>query len=658
VQRDIRDTKLYAEAERIFADIRKPGTREITDISEIRSSPDGRHAVFSGVVTNELQGPPTTRVCQVDLGSGVTQILTSGENSDRSPKYSPDGRHLAFLSDRHRAGDFQLYILDPQTGLTRSTPHVDGWVEYLHWSPDGKRVLLGVAGHGADIAGGQGAVRSEQLPEGIPSWMPQVETGRESYRWRRVWIYTVATNQVRCLAIQSQNTWEATWCGDDHVVSVSSPEPDEGCWYTAHLVITEIATLRVRELYVPRDQLGCLSASPTGKTVAIVEAVCSDRWIVAGSLLLIDVGSSQVTRIDTHEVDITHTEWRSDRLLLAAGHRGLSTVIALYDTGAGRLSEVWASQEISTGGRYASVSGLNELGDCVLGGESFLSPPQISVIRNRQYRAITSFAWGPFDHLKAVECVVPLMWNSLDGLDIQGWLIKPKKKSPLPMIMNIHGGPVALWRPSWLGRGAVLPMLLERGYAVFLPNPRGSSGRGQEFIRKVVGDIGGADTHDYLSGIDALLQKGIIDVSRLGVMGGSYGGFMTSWLITQDRRFSAAVAIAPHTNQVTEHLLSNIPHFVKLFLSDSYTNPGGKYFQRSPIMYANRVRTPTLNICGLLDRCTPPTEAMQFHSALLENKVESVLLSYPEEGHGIRKLPAAIDFAARVVSWFEGHIPA
>ena len=133
---------------------------------------------------------------------------------------------------------------------------------------------------------------------------------------------------------------------------------------------------------------------------------------------------------------------------------------------------------------------------------------------------------------------------------------------------------------------------------------------------------------------------------------------MTSWLITQDQRFSAAVAIAPHTNQVTEHLLSNIPHFVKMFLSDSYTNPGGKYFQRSPIMFADKVKTPTLNICGLLDRCTPPTEAMQFHSALLENKVESVLLSYPEEGHGIRKLPAAIDFAARIVSWFEGHMPA
>jgi dipeptidyl aminopeptidase/acylaminoacyl peptidase len=156
-------------------------------------------------------------------------------------------------------------------------------------------------------------------------------------------------------------------------------------------------------------------------------------------------------------------------------------------------------------------------------------------------------------------------------------------------------------------------------------------------------------------------RRGIQRESRRqgwGVTGGSYGGFMTSWLITQDSRFAAAAPVAPVTNQVTGHLISNIPHFVALFLADTYTNPGGKYFQRSPIMHAHKVKTPTLNICGALDRCTPPEEAVQFHNALLENRVKSVLITYPEEGHGIRKLPAAIDYAARVVAWFEEHMPA
>jgi len=201
-------------------------------------------------------------------------------------------------------------------------------------------------------------------------------------------------------------------------------------------------------------------------------------------------------------------------------------------------------------------------------------------------------------------------------------------------------------------------MLLKHGYAVFCPNPRGSTGRGQDFIRHVVGDMGGADAHDCLSGLDYLVRQGLADPKRLGITGVSYGGFMTAWLITQDSRFAAAVPVAPITNQVTEHLISNIPHFVSLFLADSFSNLAGKYFQRSPIVHARKVKTPTLNICGALDRCTPPEEAVQFHNALLETGARSALVTYPEEGHGIRKFPAVIDFTARVVSWFEEHMPA
>jgi dipeptidyl aminopeptidase/acylaminoacyl peptidase len=291
-------------------------------------------------------------------------------------------------------------------------------------------------------------------------------------------------------------------------------------------------------------------------------------------------------------------------------------------------------------------------------GESFLRAPEIAVIRRGEYLPARSFDLGYAEQAKAIENVERVSWKAPDGLEIQGWLLRPSRTGPHALVVNIHGGPVWHWRPFWFGRGSVaVLMLVKRGYAVFLPNPRGSAGRGQEFARQVLGDMGGADTYDYLSGLDHLVEKGVADPRRLGVTGGSYGGFMTSWLITQDSRFAAAVSVAPVTNQVTQHLISNIPHFVALFLEDTYNNPNGKYFQRSPIMHAQKVKTPTLNICGALDRCTPPEEAMQFHNALLENGVNSVLVTYPEEGHGIRKFPAAIDFAARLVSWFQEHMP-
>jgi dipeptidyl aminopeptidase/acylaminoacyl peptidase len=533
---------------------------------------------------------------------------------------------------------------------------VEGWVEYLHWSPDGKRILLGVAGHGADIAGGQGAVTSKQVADELPSWMPAVETGDESYRWRRVWVYEVATNSVRPVSKPDSNIWEASWCGNEAYAAVVSPGSGEGLWYSARLALVEIETGSSRELYAPRDQLGWPAVSPSGKLLAIVEALCSDRWIVAGDVRLIETVSGKIHRLDTHGVDITYTEWRSDRTLLLAGHRGFETVIGLYDASSGTFTEVWSSQEISTGGTYVAVSGLNETGDCVLVGEGFLQAPEIAVIRRGKYNSIKSFDLGYVDQIKLIESVERLTWKAPDGLEIQGWLLLPKGKAPHPLVLNVHGGPVWQWRSMWLGRRAVILMLIKRGYAIFFPNPRGSSGRGQGFARPVKGDMGGAETGDHLSGLDYLTERGLADPARLGVTGGSHGGFMTSWLITQDPRFAAAVSESPITNQVSGHLIGNIPHFVTLFLADQYNRAGGKYFERSPIMYAHRVKTPTLNVCGALDRCTPPEEAVQFHNALTENGVESALVTYPEEGHGVRKWPAAIDCAARVVAWFEEHM--
>lgn len=659
MQKDIRETALYREAEALYKTLRQPGTGQISDATELHVSPDGQHAVFAGTLIDTLEGAPPARVCQVDLTSGNTRVLTFGPNTDRLPKYSPDGRQVAFLSDRHKAGDFQLCLLDPASGAARSTPSVKGWVEYLHWSPDGTRILLGVAGHGADISGVQGAVTSKQVAEGVPSWMPAVENGDESYRWRRAWVYELATDRVRQVSPKESNVWEAVWCGNDALAAVVSPGPGEGLWYNAHLHIVEIETGNSREIYTPKNQLGRPAASPSGTHLAIVEAICSDRWFVAGELRVIDATSGRVQYVDTGGVDITYTEWRSDRQLLLAGHRGFETVVGLRDAASGAFTEVWASRDLTTGGFYVAVSGFNETGDCALVGESFVRALEIAVIRHGEYSTVKSFDLGYAEHAKAIEAAECVTWQAPDGLEIQGWLLRPRGKGPYPLVMNVHGGPVWHWRPTWLGRrSAPVLMLLKRGYAIFFPNPRGSSSRGQDFARYVLGDMGGADTHDYLSGLDHLVEEGIADPERLGVTGISYGGFMTAWLIAHDSRFAAAVPVAPITNHITQHLISNIPHFVALFLADTYTSPGGKYFQRSPIMHAQKVKTPTLSICGALDRCTPPEEAVQFHNALLENGVRSVLVTYPEEGHGVRKFPAAIDYAARVVAWFEEHMPA
>jgi len=661
VKRDIRDTPLYREAEELYSAVVRPASGQISDVSELHVAPNGRSAVVTGALVHALVGAAYSRIAQVDITTGDTRVLTFGPNTDRSPKYSPTGARLAFLSDRHEAGDFQLFLLDVASGAARAAARVDGWVEYLHWSPSGRRILLGVAGFGADVAGAQGAITSKAMrEERPPSWMPSIEYGGDARRWRRAWVYEPDTDQVQPVGAPSLNVWEAVWCGEDALAAIVSPGPGEGLWYTANLQLIDIASGRGRTVFESDDQLGWPACSSSGRYAAIVEAVASDRGIVAGDLHVIEPSSNRTWRVDTRGVDVTHGEWQSERHLLVAGHRGFETVVGVYDVESGMFSESWASAEVTGSGRYLTVSGGSTIGEFCFVAESFLRASEIGEVRRGNYRTVRSFDIGYAEEALAIERLEQVRWSAADGLEIHGWLVAPAGRSPYPLVMNVHGGPVWQWRPACLARPRSMPllMLLKQGYAVFLPNPRGSSGRGQEFARRVKGDINGGDAADLLSGLDHLVATDIADPTRIGVTGVSYGGGMTSWLITQDSRFAAAVPVSPHTNQVTEHLLSNIPHFVSLFLADHYRNPAGRYFERSPIMHAHNASTPTLNICGALDRCTPPEEAMQFHNALLENGAKSVLVTYPEEGHGVQKWPAAVDYAARVAGWFLEHMPA
>jgi dipeptidyl aminopeptidase/acylaminoacyl peptidase len=658
---DIRGTALYRQIAAMCERLRQPGSGQVSDATEPHVSPDGRYVVFAGTLMDSLSGQAPTRICRLDLYSAEMRVLTFGPKTDRLPKYSPDGRWVAFLSDRDQQGDFQLHLLDLSSGAVRRAPSAEGWVEYLHWSPDGQRILLGVAGHGADVAGAQGAIRSARVRESAPAWMPIVHTANDNACWRRAWVYELRTNCMRRVSGDDQNVWEANWCGNSAIVAIVSPGAAEGLWYSARLVRIDCETSSSRELYAPAEQLGWVSASSSGRHIAVVEALCSDRGIVAGDLRLIDASSGVVRHVDTRGIDISCTEWRSERNLLLAGHRGFESVVALYDVDANVLTEVWSDDELTTAGRYLSVTGLNSTGDCVLVSEGYTRAPQIAVIRAGEHRAVKSLDLGYADEAKCIGAVERLCWLAPDGREIQGWLLQPESSGPRPLVLDIHGGPVWHWRPRWLGRTATglhALTLLKHDYAVFFPNPRGSGGRGQAFARLVTGDLGGADMHDHLSGLDYLVARGTADPQRLGVTGGSYGGYMSSWLITQDSRFAAAVPVAPVTNRVSQYLLGNLPQFATLFLADRYDNPNGKFFQRNPIMYAHKVRTPTLTIAGALDRCTPAEEALQFHNALLQHGAESALVVYPQEGHGVRQYPAIIDYAARVAGWFIRHMPA
>jgi len=660
VNRDLRDTPLYRQVEDHFRRALEPAFGRISDAADPVPSPDGRRIAFTGSKLEKLEGTPTTRICLADAAEGTFEEVTAGPNDDRLPRWSPDGTVLAFVSDRAQKGRHQLYLLEAgRVGEARPAPAVDGTIEDLSWSPDGSQILLGVAGVGAELAGVHGSGSTKKADEELPPWIPEVEAGPDENSWRRVWIFDVGSRQVRPVSREGLNVWEAVWCGPGRIAGIVADGPAEDTWYEAPLALIDAGSGKESILYRSDRQLGFLAASPSGRRLAVIEAICSDRLVMAGDLLLVDPDTGDATRVESAGVDVTHAVWRDEARLLFIGFRGMDLVVGELDPGAGANAsrELWSSHE-SSGFYEPRVQPAGPDG-FALTLQSYDRYPEVVVVEGGQARTVVSLSHEGSRYVRGIaERLDRVSWTAPDGLEIDGLLARPDRDGPFPLVTNVHGGPVSARVNTWGMSGQLTPLLVSRGYAVFFPNPRGSSGRGQAFAEMVYGDMGGGDARDILAGIDALVERGMADRERLGVMGGSYGGFMSAWLVTQDERFAAAVAYSPVTDWYSQHLTSNIGHWDRLILGEDLQKPGGEYFKRSPIAFARRARTPTLLTAGSVDRCTPPGQAREFYQALLENGVETELAIYPGEGHGVRKLPATIDWVARTVAWFERHMPA
>ncbi|MGH9931936.1 MAG: S9 family peptidase, partial [Pyrinomonadaceae bacterium] len=294
------------------------------------------------------------------------------------------------------------------------------------------------------------------------------------------------------------------------------------------------------------------------------------------------------------------------------------------------------------------------LGDSVHPPEMFTAK-SIEVLRTvgTQVRRLTSHN----DALtRAFSPVEPeeLKFKSFDGLPVQGWLIKPigwREDRKYPLILSIHGGPHGMYGYAF---NPTFQVYAARGYAVLYLNPRGSSGYGQKFSDGTLSEWGGGDYKDLMAGVDEALRKYTwIDNERIGVTGGSYGGFMTNWIITQTPRFKAAVSVASLSNLVSFYSTSLYQDLIHAefggFPWDNYE----QLWQWSPLRYVKQAQTPTLFIHGEQDNDVHITQAEEMYTALKRRGVESVLVRYPREGHGLREPKHRVDALERTLSWFD-----
>jgi dipeptidyl aminopeptidase/acylaminoacyl peptidase len=223
----------------------------------------------------------------------------------------------------------------------------------------------------------------------------------------------------------------------------------------------------------------------------------------------------------------------------------------------------------------------------------------------------------------------------------------------VPLITWVHGGPAWLYTHTSYVTSRGLQMFAGAGYAVFLPNPRGSAGWGVEFLELNIGDFGGKDYEDIISGIDALVGQGIADPERLGIGGWSYGGFMTAWAITQTSRFKAAMAGAAIINWRSFHGAAHIGLWDRVSLRANPYEPGNVYDTHSPITFVSQVSTPTLILHGENDRIVPVDQGYELFRALKDHGVPVEMAIYPREGHGISERPHQLDRMRRWLEWFQ-----
>jgi dipeptidyl aminopeptidase/acylaminoacyl peptidase len=637
---------MAVETERTVAVTRELAMR-VRRPDEIDVSSDGTRIAFTVVSQFAAKGGAQETSLWLIDGAGEPTQATSG-HVDSVPRLSPDGTFLAFASDRVEEGRMALHVLDDSRAEPRPLGEISGSVEAIRFSPDGSELLVLAADLGADRAGVQTATRIET--QGAEADDPRIV--RPARHWRRLYRVQVESGETREVGPEGVNVWEFDWPGEARAVALCSDEPSESAWYDAYVALLDLEARTARRLYQPEWQVQAVRLSPDGARAAFVEGLASDREVVSGTVRVLELDGGEARELAPAEA--SWLEWRDDESLWFCGWKGMAQrcgTIALD----GAINDLYGG-DVLLGARFqprAAVGGGRVLAVREAPGE----PAELVELAEREARPLTALNEELAPPLRSIEHE-RFTWTSFDGLEIEGHLLRPRARSgeALPLVVIVHGGPTgASGFEAFPLRGEPVS-LASAGYAVLLPNPRGSVGRGHDFAQANLGDMGGGDLKDVLAGVDALVDAGIADTERVGVMGGSYGGFMAAWAVTQTDRFAASVAVSCVSHWLSFHLTTNIGQFDVLFLAADPYDPDGEYAARSPVLHASRCRTPTLIVHGEKDLCTPLGQAQELYQALVEAGCETELVIYAREGHGTLEWDHQIDLDGRIRGWFDRHL--
>lgn len=625
----------------------------LVSIGSPQPSPDGARVVYPLGRVDYGAVRRSSEIVVARLPGGEVEQTWNGS----SPAWSPDGRLVAYLAPRD--GQPGIWIRDLAARADRflvATPQTDAWLgrganKNFAWSPDGRWIAYVAT---------TPAARPASDVQAFSRIMFKTRTGFTDGRRTHVWLVPAAGGEPRLLTPGGYDEHSVAWAPDSRRIAfVSDRSEDPDNTFSNDLFTLDVTTGSLARLTDTPSAEFLPVWSPDGQWIAYEGWVrpnnTKDSPAEDTKAYLIPAAGGAPERVAPgFDRRVSGISWHPDsrQLFFTAADRGR---VSVYRAARGRPD----AEPVVTGESQVQGYGLDgRAGIMAFVRSTTIRPPELYLrdLATGRERALTRLHDGLVAEV-AFQDAEAFWATSGDGTPVQGWVMKPAGARPgatYPAILNIHGGPHGAFGYGFSER---FQQQAAAGYAAIYVNPRGSVGYGQAFADGSLLNWGGGDYQDLMAALDHVLgAHRWIDTTRLGVTGGSYGGFMTNWVITQTHRFKAAVASASVSNLISFYGTSLYTDLIEAEFRGLPWNNYPLLWQWSPLAHVNGVRTPTLFLHGEQDHDVPITQAEEMYVALRKQGVAAELVRYPGEGHGVRRPDHVLDYNRRLLEWFDRYL--
>lgn len=638
--------------------------------SDPRITPSGDAVVYVRRSTDIMTDRLRANIWQVGLDGSDHRPVLSGKANYRSPRFSPDGSRMAYISSVE--GKSQIYVRWLDSGETGRITDLQFGPSSIAWSPDGKMIAFTMFVPSTV----KPLFSMPKKPKGAKWASPAKVVDRVTYRadgagylprgFTHVFVVPSDGGAPRQLTSGDFNHSGAlAWASDGSGIYFSADRTEDAPYGFRESEIhrVDVETGDITTLTSRKGPDFAPQISPDGSQIAYLGFDEDGMSSANSSLYVMNLDGSNVRNL-TATVDrgIGDIQWAPDGqgLYYTYDNQGKTLVAYVNLTGSGRV--ITDSVGGTTLGRPYTSGGYRAVGDgrVVFTLSRTDRPADLAVVdRIGRLTRLTDLNSDVLGHKKMASVEEITFPSSVDGRQIQVWVVKPADFDPskkYPLILEIHGGPHTAYGPHF---SSEVQRYASEGYVVVYGNPRGSTSYGKDFANLIHHSYPSQDYDDLMDSVDQVVREGYIDQDRLYVTGGSGGGVLTAWIVGKTNRFRAAVVAKPVINWTSFVLTADFsPFFVNYWFDGKPWENQANYWARSPLSLVGNVTTPTMLLTGEKDYRTPMSETEQYYQALKLQKVDSAMVRIPGAGHGIYAKPSnLVQKIGNILAWFERYSP-